>query len=114
MIKSRIKNVRNHSTRIARRIEQRKAEILNQFGTDTRDIAIDSMRVVSGDSQATSPAGRPPYVRSGQPNMTTIRHELKPGMKGVRVGVVRATCLPYFALDRTGPSLAGFHLKGRP
>lgn len=74
MIKFAVGRVLNNSSQIVRQINRRKRELLNEFGQDVHDIAKQSMKHVPLDSKKTSSPGSPPFVRSGEPNLTTIRH----------------------------------------
>ena len=74
---------------ITRQITRRKKELLNQFGIDTRQYARASMKRVSPDSKQTSQPGRPPFVRSREPNVSTIRHQVDNGKDRVTVAPVK-------------------------
>jgi hypothetical protein len=64
----------NNAPKIVRQIKKRKSQTLDKFGVDLREAAVSSMKTVPTDSPKTSSPGSPPFVRSGEPNLTTIRH----------------------------------------
>lgn len=74
MIRLRVRKRTNAAARIVKRIADRKAELLNKFGDDVALIAGNSMQRVGADSPRTSQPGEPPFIRSPEPNISTIRH----------------------------------------
>lgn len=78
---------RNRTSFLVSAIARRKAELLDEFGQNTARHVRESMKVVPADSRQSSPPGSPPYVRSPEPNLRTIRHRVSGDR--VRVAPVR-------------------------
>ena len=68
---------RNNSAAIARQIAKRKSKILRDFAEDVISIAGQSMKTVPLDYKSSSPPGSPPFVRSGKPNLRSMRYRIQ-------------------------------------
>ena len=103
MIKFKANRIRNNGRVIVGRIAKAKRNWLDQFG---KDIATEADTILRPGNKP-SPAGQPPAVRSGQPNLETFEHVVDVKSDRVKCGPVH---LPGKGIS---PSLPGAFEHGK-
>lgn len=101
MIKASVKTT-NNAGRIARKIHQRKYQLLDQFGRDHAQAAAE----IQKESRQPSAPGSPPNVHSPAPNLETFQHVVDRSKDKVSSGPI------FVAGSNVRPALPGAIERG--